>query len=67
MSTPKETMPPLLMTEPWRNFILFCKHKFPHGKLTLQIVSGQPTKLLKMEQDIRFDQTNTIPGDVNFT
>lgn len=33
----------------------------PHGKVTIQIVAGEPTKLENAVPTIRFDQPDTVP------
>lgn len=53
------------VTIPWLNLIVFCQDEVPYGEVTVKIVNGQPTLLVRSQRDIRFDKDDTIPKKYN--
>ena len=49
------------ITDAWKRFILYCQREVPHGEVRVQIVSGEPTRLLDLKKAIRFDKEDSIP------
>ena len=49
----------------WIRFISFCRDQCPHGNVNVRILNGEPTKLVDVKREIRFDKSETIP--VNFS
>jgi len=67
MTSPNETKSKELpeievrVSPAWIRFIQYCKVEAPHAEVKIQIANGQPTKLIDIKKNIRFDRENTIP------
>lgn len=55
--------------EYWINMVQWCQNYFISGTLSFRLVGGQPTDLLKAEQEVNFSRPKTIPNGIplNFT
>ena len=66
MLTPSEdTFKEARVTPAWLRFILFCQKEIPHGEVKVQIVSGEPTKLIDFKRAIRFDKEGSVPSNLS--
>ena len=55
--------------EYWINLIQWCQNYFVKGSIEFRLINAQPTDLLDVKQDMRFDRPDTIPPGIplNFT
>ena len=51
------------ISESWVRFVRFCQTRVPNGDIKIKVVNAQPTKLLEVKPDVRFDKEETIPID----
>jgi len=45
----------------WIRFVRFCQLETPSGSVSVRLVAGQPTTLIKSKRYVRFDKSETIP------
>ena len=47
---------PRVISENWFRLISFVDARVPNGEIKVKIINSQPTKLLDIKEDIRFDK-----------
>ena len=65
-ATAKKKTPPTMdmvdvrISRAWLKFIMWCQNESPFSDVSVQIVNGQPTKLLQRIPDVRFDKDQEL-------
>jgi len=48
------------VSESWIRFVRWCQTEMPYGRVTVQIVNAQPTRMVDHKPDVRFDKEQPV-------